>query len=313
MSLLGIGTDRGSPQQAYPSDLGPFRQALLQLIMGGGGGGGGSPSAAGNRFGKLGSGSGGSDLRRAMGGRAGGGGGQNGLLALLGGIGGGQGMGLPVSDLQRGTSNSILNYLSQPAPEQRALDISMPALQAQLSGVPGGDVLDPLRAVSDRRLNEQLQQLGASVPGRFSTAAIYEQGRTRANSLQDFNLLASQIMEQGRSRQLQAAQTLGMLSGQAGQAPFGRQLAAGQLGTQQTGLMAQNQQFNQAQQLAALQFLLGPIMGQAFGGPMTQTASPFENLLGVAQSFAPFWGQQQDNQRTRSPGTPITSGSPGMG
>lgn len=89
---------------------------------------------------------------------------------------------------------------------------------------PGGDVLGPLAASSNTRLNEQIGELNASSPGRFSSANLYEQGRLRARSQEDFNLLSAQVLESGRNRQLQAIQ--GLLSSVLGPAfggPFTQQ------------------------------------------------------------------------------------------
>jgi len=69
---------------------------------------------------------------------------------------------------------------------------------------PGNSSLPALRASSDQRLNDQISQLNASAPGRFSTANLYEQGRLRERSQEDFNLLSSQVLERGRDRQLQS-------------------------------------------------------------------------------------------------------------
>lgn len=189
------------------------------------------------------------------------------LLPLLGALAQGQN----VSGLQRMGTNSLSQFLSQPAPEMRALEISLPALQAQLSGSPGQQVLGPLQQVFNRNLTDQLQATSASAPGRFSSGLLEQQGRLRERSMQDFNLLASQVLEQGLARQLQAASTLGLLSSQAGQQPFGRAAQATALGQNQTQM-----------QLQALLAALGPTTQSAFGGPITQQSSPFEqwfNLL----------------------------------
>ena len=84
-------------------------------------------------------------------------------------------------------------------------------------------------------------------------------------------------MEQARGRQLQASQTLGVLSGQAGMGGYNRAMGAAQLGGQQ-----------QNQQMQALMALLAPMMGAAYGGPMTQDPSMFQNLLAGAQTVASF-------------------------
>ena len=73
---------------------------------------------------------------------------------------------------------------------------------------PGGDVLGPLRASADTRLNDQINELNASSPGRFSSANIFAQGQLRERSQEDFNLLSAQVLEQGRNRQLAAIQGL---------------------------------------------------------------------------------------------------------
>lgn len=69
-------------------------------------------------------------------------------------------------------------------------------------------MLGPLGAASNQRLNDQIGALNASSPGRFSSANIYAQGQLRERSQNDFNLLASQVLEHGRDRQLQAIMAL---------------------------------------------------------------------------------------------------------
>jgi len=107
-----------------------------------------------------------------------------------------------------------------------------------LIGNPGAN-LGPLSAQYRDNLDYGLSQINASSPGRFSTANAYTQGQFTQRSLNDYNVLAQQTLEQGRNRQLQA-------------------------------IMA----------------LLGPVMGPMFGGPFTQGASPWEDLLGGAQAIA---------------------------
>lgn len=153
--------DRPDPQQAVPRDLAPFRQALLNAILGG--------TTGNNPYGK----------QRGVPDRQGGGGG---LEALLG--------------LATGPN-------------------------------PGGDVLGPLGDVFDTRLNDSISELNASSPGRFSSANIYQQGQLRQRALSDYNLLASQVLEQGRNRQLQA---LGMLLGPAMGPTFGGPFTQGASG-----------------------------------------------------------------------------------
>lgn len=69
---------------------------------------------------------------------------------------------------------------------------------------PGGDVLGPLRASSDQRLNDLITEQNANSPARFSTANAYQNSQLIQRSQQDFNLLGAQVLERGRDRQLQA-------------------------------------------------------------------------------------------------------------
>lgn len=98
---------------------------------------------------------------------------------------------------------------------------------------PGGDVLGPLSQQYQQNLDYGLSAINASSPGRFSTANTYTQGQFTQRALNDYNVLAAQVLEHGRDRQLQA-----------------------------------------------IMGLLGPVLGPTFGGPFTQNASGFENLLG---------------------------------
>jgi hypothetical protein len=236
------------------------------------------------------------DFRRGLIGLLGSGG-NTGILSQLahGGYG---------STLQQQSGTGIMQYLNQAAPEQQALNTAMPALQQILSG-PGAGVLDPLKASFQQNLGDQLSQLNASTPGRFSSANLYQQGLTRERSLNDFNTLGANILQQGVQNQLGAANTLGALSGQAGQAPFNRLATAQQLGQGQSGM-----------NLQALMSLLGLAGGPAFGGPFTQAASPFQNILGLISSIAglknPKNAQNQGSSgyygQTGDPGGTATSG-----
>jgi hypothetical protein len=44
----------------------------------------------------------------------------------------------------------------------------------------------------------------------------------------------------------------------------------------------------QSQQMQALMALLGPMLGAAYGGPMIQNPSGFQNLLAAGQTLAGF-------------------------
>ena len=110
-------------------------------------------------------------------------------------------------------------------------------------GTPGGDVLGPLYDLNQQHLNDQITQMNSSSPNRFSSTNLYEQGQLRQRSNTDFNALASQVLEHGRDRQLQA-----------------------------------------------IMGLLGPVLGPTFGGPFTQDASLWENLLGGVQAAGSLMG-----------------------
>lgn len=183
-------------------------------------------------------------------------------------------------------NNALLQYLNRDtsggAPEQQAYQNALGPLQHILSGA-GAGVLDPLTASFHQNLQDQLSQLNASTPGRFSTANLYQQGQTRQRAMNDFNLMGSNLLQQGAQNQLGAANTLGALAGNAGQASFGRAATATGLGQQQTGMAQQ-------QQMQALMALLGPALGPAFGGPFTQGSSPFESLLGGGSILGQLFG-----------------------
>lgn len=101
-----------------------------------------------------------------------------------------------------GLRGSILNVLSGVGGKQGG---ALGGLQGLAdANTPGGDVLGPLKAVSDQNLQDNIAGLNASSPGRFSSANLYAQGQLRQRSMNDFNLLGSQVLEHGRDRQLQA-------------------------------------------------------------------------------------------------------------
>lgn len=198
--------DKPAPQQAVPGDLRQFRNAVIDALLGTGGG---------NRQTYL------SDVF------TGGGRGVFGSTQPLGALrpGGPQQMaagGNPAGQTQ-GVLGDLLGLTSTPAPD-----------------------LASLGTLFNRNLNDQITAMNASTPGRWSSANLWQQGQLRERSMQDFNVLASQIQQQGRS-----------------------------------------------QQLAAIMALLGPVLGPSFGGPFTQGASPWENILGGAATVAQFgmpWG-----------------------
>ena len=75
-------------------------------------------------------------------------------------------------------------------------------------GTNPNEALGPLRASADQRLQDQIAENNANSPGRFSSAQMYTNSELQRRSNNDFNLLSSQVLEQGRNRQLQAIMAL---------------------------------------------------------------------------------------------------------
>jgi hypothetical protein len=196
----------------------------------------------------------------------------------FGGPGGGLekffgGLGSPTSGLQRQATGGIEQFLNQPAPEQRALDTSMPALQSILNGAPGQGIIDALRPQFDRNLASANQQ-----GGRFgSSNAIL-----RSRAVDDFNLLGAQAAQQGQQTQLQAAQMLALLSGQAGQNPFGRLVGAAGVGQQN----AQQADLETQRRIQLLAGLLGQAQGATLNAPFVQTREASGGLGGFLGGLA---------------------------
>ncbi len=153
-------------------------------------------------------------------------------LGGLAGVGGAQ---------QPNGGTGISQFMNMQSPTMQALNTAMPALQAQLSGG-GADVLNPLRTSYQQNLGDLLGQSNTNARNRFSSGLDTQNTLLKQRSLADFNTLGGQLLEQGKSRQLQAAQTLGGLSNNA-----------------------------QSQQLLALMSLFGPMLGNTYGGTNVQS------------------------------------------
>lgn len=177
-------------------------------------------------------------------------------------------LGNPQTDLQRQATGGISQFLNQPAPEQRAFDTSMPALQGILNGKPGQGVIDAMQPQFQQNLALANQQ-----GGRFGSANAV----LRGNAVNDFNLLAAQAAQQGQQTQLQAANALGILGNYAGQNPFQRYQGAYGIGEAQAN---QNDQETQRR----LQILLG-MLGV---GQQTGLNLPIQQVRGETQGV----GQQ---------------------
>lgn len=281
--LGGLGGGGGSTSAQVPGDLkGPRAQqiALLNYLLGLGpqpGTGGQAPqgtsAAPENRFGAgLPQGAPGVPGRRTGDPTALGGGPQQGFQPDLGGdptkrlesfFGG---LGFPTTGLQQQSVDALGNMLRQPAPEQRALDLSLPALQGILGGNPGQGVISALQPTFERNLASANQQ-GA----RFGSANAV----LRSRALDDFNLLAANAAQQGVNQQISASQALGMLAQAAGQNPFERAQGAFGVGSQLAG---QNDVETQRRLQILLQ-LLGTAQSATLGLPVTQNPGFAQNAL----------------------------------
>jgi hypothetical protein len=211
----------GKPSAAVPKDLGWQRGQqieLLQQLLG-------LPNNAG--FGRLGGvGQGGNPLDR--------------LQSFFGTLG------MPQSGLQMQGADALGAMLRQPTPEQRALDISLPALQSMLTGT---------GPQFERDLSLANQQ-----GGRFGSANAILRGEALRNL---FNL------------RNQTAGTIGMLSGGAGQANRGLAEQAFGVGQQQ----AQQGDIETQRRLQLLMQLLGVQQQNVFNVPIQPGFDPL-NAIG---------------------------------
>lgn len=146
-------------------------------------------------------------------------------------------VGMPQSDLQRQSAGDIGQFLRQPAPEQRALDVAMPGLQEILQG--GGPQFE-------RDLSLANQQ-----GGRFGSANALMRGEAFRNMFNARN---------------EAANTLGFLSQAAGQNPFQRLMGGFGVGQQQ----AQQGDVETQRRLQILMQLLGVGQQTALNAPIQQ-------------------------------------------
>lgn len=182
-------------------------------------------------------------------------------------------LGVPVTGLQRQSLDAIGKYLNQPAPEQRALDISLPALQGILNGKPGEGIINALQPSFERNLASANQQ-GA----RFGSANAILKSR----AVEDFNLLGAQAAQQGIQQQLAAADALRLLGESAGNNPFQRLAVGYGIGGQEA---AQNDIATQRFLQILLQ-QLGTAQSASLGVPSVQQPNGFANFLGGVTSTA---------------------------
>jgi len=221
----------GKPSAAVPKDLGWQRGQQIELIQ----------SLLGlpnnNGFNRLGGvGQGGNPLDR--------------LQSFFGTLG------MPQSGLQRQGADAIGAMLGGPTPEQRALDISMPQLQAMLTGT---------GPQFERDLSLANQQ-----GGRFGSGNAILRGEALRNL---YNL------------RNQTAGTLGMLSSGAGQANRGLAGQAFGIGQQQ----AQQGDIETQRRLQLLMQLLGVQQQNVFNVPIQPGFDPI-GAIGQIGSLALGFG-----------------------
>lgn len=175
----------------------------------------------------------------------------------------------PQTDLQRQARGNFSNLLSQPAPEQRAFDISLPALQSMLTGNPN----------QDPQFNADIGAAN-SQGDRFSSANA---------------ILRGEAFKHLYNNRTNAANTLGTLASAAGQGPFMRGLAANQY--------ADTEQMRQAQLLSSI---FGGAESAVFGVPTVQqpnTASAVGSGLGDLGQLLMLFSMLGGNKG----GTPATT------
>lgn len=184
--------------------------------------------------------------------------------------------------LQQQSTNNLQQFLSQPAPEVQTFNQLQAPLQQMVgqAGTPFGGFQQSQQLVQaaqqpfQQNLAAAQGSLASAAPGRFSTALAQQGTDLTSRALQDFNLFQQQATQQGLGLDLQAgaqqqqgalgaAGLLGQLAGQAGAAPFQRNLQA-----QQASLAALNPTLQLM--LGGLGFLqpqpLTPVVQDAGGG-----------------------------------------------
>lgn len=198
------------------------------------------------------------------------------ILKLLGtqqgAAGLGQRLGLPGTALQQQGLGVFANLLAQPTGQQRVFEQAMPALQAQFTGTPGGDVLNAAQPIFQRNLAEALSRQGEVGP-RFASAAQREARTLEQQGLQDINLFSQQILESGRQRQIQAALAASQIGQGADQSILNILSGAGGFA-----------QGAQGGQLALLQMLIPALFGGGLSPGTAVGPSVLSQIAGVASA-----------------------------
>jgi hypothetical protein len=147
---------------------------------------------------------------------------------------------LPQSDLQRMIQSGFAQLLQPQAQMQTNM------AQANLAGVPGGNVLQAAQPVYNQNLMESLQRQREFGGPRFAAEAGRQAGELEQQSLNDFNLFAANTLQQGRR-------------------DFLSELMGG----------AQTDQGFQGQNLALIQQLLGGAFQGGMGAPVLEQKPGF--------------------------------------
>lgn len=200
---------KGSPRALVPPDIGGIRGANIGAIA----------DLFGGRTGQLGN-----------------------LLGTLGP------MGVPTTGLQRQSLDAFSRMLSQPTPEQRALDISLPALQGMLTG-------------TGPQFEQDIALANAGSGNRFSSANALLRGEALRNL---YNL------------RNQTAGTIGMLGQGAGAANRALAGQGFQVGTAEAG----QQDIETQRRLQVLMGLLGAGQQAAFNVPIQAPGGGLGGILG---------------------------------
>jgi hypothetical protein len=156
------------------------------------------------------------------------------------------------------------------------------SLTGQMTSNPGQGVMDALQPVWNQNLQSAFGQLRNSSPSIFNSAQQLQGTDLARQSLNDFNLLASQALQQGVGQQQNAASILGQLLGQNKQMNLqglGQAGALGQGAAQTLGGLGQGAA---GADMSTMQTLLGGA-GQAGQGQFGRLNQAAQTGMGAQQ------------------------------
>lgn len=156
------------------------------------------------------------------------------------------------------------------------------ALTGQLTSNPGQGVMNALQPVFNQNLQSAFGQLRSSAPSIFNSAQQLQGTDLARQSLNDFNLLSSQALQQGVGQQQNAASILGQLLGQNKQLNMQGFSQAGQLGQGNAAALGSLGQGAAGADMSALQTLLGGA-GQAGQGQFGRLNQAAQTGMGAQQ------------------------------